>query len=262
MSSIANQEFDGLLISGDIAESGIARDWLRRIANQIDRPVYFVLGNHDFYDESISVARQDTVRICRDNHNLHYLTDCSAIQLVDPTNRSSSPTYLVGEDAWGDATKGDYDRSFVKLADFERIADFLTLDAEQRKSYLQKLGRSAAERLAEKLKAIPKGKSRIIVLTHVPPFVEACWYQGKTADQHWSPFFVCGQTGDVLLSYAKEHPNCEIAVLCGHCHHSGVATPLSNLVIYTAEAAIGHPSISGVVEVSGPDISVKTTGAI
>jgi Icc protein len=257
LSSIANHTFDGLLIGGDISEGGKTTSWLREIAQRVKKPIYFVLGNHDFYDDSIRLVRQKIIRMCREYQNLHYLTDCSAVRLGVATDSESNPTYLIGEDAWGDATTGDFDQSFVQLNDFSRIGDFLSLKPEQQKLELQRLGLQSAQRLASKLSAIHENMARIVVLTHVPPFVESCWYEGKTADRHWSPFFVCGQTGEVLKSHATNHPNHEIVVLCGHCHHSGITQLTQNLIIYTGEASIGHPAIAGIMNIGERSISLN-----
>lgn len=46
----------------------------------------------------------------------------------------------------------------------------------------------------------------VIVATHVPPYRESCWYEGKISDDNWAPFFVCGQVGEVLLWYSERKP--------------------------------------------------------
>lgn len=259
LSLIASQSPTGLLIGGDIAESGGAGQWLQHLAQSTNCPIYFVLGNHDFYDQSVRITRQNIVRLCREHEHLHYLTDCTGIPLIDTSDRKPI-AYLIGEDAWGDGTCGDFENSFVKLADFARIPDFKTLTEEKRKELLQELGRHSAERLATKLQSVPNNTNRLIVLTHVPPFVEACWYEGKTADENWSPFFVCGQTGVVLRNFAQANPNCQVVVLCGHTHHRGTTQPLSNLVVYTGESEIGHPSIAGSLVIQKHAMTMETHG--
>lgn len=253
---IASQPMDGLLIGGDIAESGQAIVWLERLVHQVHVPIYFVLGNHDFYDGTIRHTRQEIVRLCRKHEQLHYLTDCSPIELRQSSNLAEDSFYLVGEDAWGDATKGDFDNSFVKLSDFSRIRDFATLTSSQQKSELQSLGSHSAKRLSEKLKSLPAETRNILVLTHVPPFVESCWYKGQTADKHWSPFFVCGQTGEVLERFASEYPDRQIVVLCGHSHHAGSTRLSTNLVVHTGNAEVGDPSFVGTLEIKHATIEL------
>lgn len=40
---------DGVVLSGDIAEATSIESILKEIANAIQKPIYFVLVNHDYY---------------------------------------------------------------------------------------------------------------------------------------------------------------------------------------------------------------------
>jgi hypothetical protein len=44
-------------IAGDLAETDDSAAHLHAIPERVRRPVYFVLGNHDFYRGSVGVAR-------------------------------------------------------------------------------------------------------------------------------------------------------------------------------------------------------------
>ncbi len=46
---IIGSECDGVLLSGDIAEAPSIKDILQELSDFIEKPVYFVLGNHDYY---------------------------------------------------------------------------------------------------------------------------------------------------------------------------------------------------------------------
>jgi len=74
----------------------------------------------------------------------------------------------------------------------------------------------------------------VIVLTHVPPFRDACWYEGKISHDDYLPHFVSRAVGDRLIQLMREHPDRSMTVLCGHTHSAGVARVLPNLVAYTA----------------------------
>lgn len=259
---ITSQACDGLLIGGDLAEDGKALTWLEHIASSVDCPIYFVFGNHDYYGQSISQLQQEIIRSCREHDQLHYLTDCSAIPLSSSMRESQTGFYLVGDDGWGDATEGDFENSFVQLADFARITDFASASDRDRKRFLRELGLVSAQRLAAKLTAVPNDAKHVLVLTHVPPFVDACWYEGKTADSNWSPFFVCGQIGDVLEQYAIDHPECKTTVLCGHTHHSGFVKRRKNLVLYTGAAELGNPSFAGKITIDAQTMTVESHDSI
>ena len=97
------------------------------------------------------------------------------------------------------------------------------------------------------------GLALVLVATHVPPFRQACWYQGKTTDDNWAPFFVCGQVGEVLLRCSAARPDCQFTVLCGHTHNEGIANIADNLVVYTGAADYGNPDIEAVIEIDPSD---------
>ncbi len=233
---------EALLITGDISEGEDVAFQLNRIAEAFAVPVYFVLGNHDFYHSSIADTRRRVTDAAADNPLLHYLTDLGPIQL-------SENSYLVGEDGWGDATEGNYEGSPVRLNDFARIEDFYLRDPAQWKAILSGLGSAAARRVAAKLADVPQEAKHILVATHVPPYCEACWYEGRTTDENWAPFFVCGEVGKTLRSFSQDRPYQQMTVVCGHTHHAGIAKITENQIVYTGAADYGSPRAEGTITV-------------
>ncbi|MGI9469929.1 MAG: metallophosphoesterase family protein [Rubripirellula sp.] len=252
--SIASHGAQGIVITGDISEGDDVVFQLRRMVETLNTPIYFVLGNHDFYRSSFHATRQAVIHACRDHPLLHYLTDLSAIELAPAA-------YLVGEDGWGDATVGDFETSTIRLNDFPQIQDFNEAPTDGWKQQLHDLGAEAAARLTAKLTALPEDTKQVVVLTHVPPFREACWYEGNTTDDNWAPFFVCGQLGSVLREKSQARPDCQFRVLCGHTHHAGIAQISPNLIVHTGAAAYGHPDIEGIVSVTSSEIRVANSPA-
>lgn len=248
--SIASHEADGVVITGDISEGDDVIFQLKRLATSIGSPVFFILGNHDFYESSVAKTRMQVMHTAREFENLHYLTDSQII----PLDMDGSVA-LIGEDGWGDASEGDYEGTTIRLNDFQRIEDFRDSDPATWKSQLLKLGAESADRVRAKLQSIPSSTRQIIVATHVPPFCESCWYEGRTTDENWAPFFVCGQLGKVLLSYADQHDHQMITVLCGHTHHGGIARMKDNLVVHTGGAVYQHPAIEAVIDCGAENIS-------
>lgn len=239
--SIRQTEADAILISGDISEADDVVFQLQRIAETLRPPIYFVLGNHDFYCSSIAETRRTVAAACRELPKLSYLTDCSPIELAPRR-------FLMGEDGWGDGTVGDFDHSPVRLNDFRAIIDFQRAGRDRWQSLVQQQGAESAERLRGKLRTLSDRADEVLVVTHVPPFRESCWYEGQTTDDNWAPFFVCGQVGAVLDDFARDHPTIRIQVLCGHTHHPGVAEMADNLTVYTAKAIYGAPTIERVLD--------------
>ena len=246
---ISSLDTDGLVITGDISEGDDVVRQLQRIASESNLPVYFILGNHDFYESTFQATRQNVIHACRDSGQLHYLTDLAALQV-------STGTYLLGEDGWADGTVGNYDESTIHLNDFERIGDFKACGQFAWKQKLNDLGRESAKRLRAKLDQLPADTHQVLVLTHAPPFREACWYEGKTTDDNWAPFFVAGQVGNALMEFCSLRPDCKVTVLCGHTHHAGIAKMAANLGVYTGAAVPGHPNIEATITVASHELTV------
>jgi len=233
---------DSLLVTGDISEGDDVVFQLHRLADALRKPIYFVLGNHDFYHNSVDRTRLYVARSIAPQPMLRYLRDESVIMLTPGVG-------LVGEDGWGDATQGDYENTTVRLHDFDMIENFRATPPTTWKRQLQIFGRDAADRLDGKLRVASEACHHVIVATHVPPFRESCWYEGHTTDDNWAPFFVSGQTGEVIRQAAIENPSVRYDVYCGHTHHGGIAAIEPNLRVITGAATYGKPTINDVIEV-------------
>jgi hypothetical protein len=181
---------------------------------------------------------------CRDVPNLRWMPDAGVVELTEST-------CLVGHDGWGDGRLGDYHGSDILLNDFGLIAEFDGFDEDptERLAKLQALGDEAAAHFRA---VLPDALSRfrnVIVLIHVPPFRESCWYEGSLSSDNWLPFFTCKAAGDALCDAMAEAPDRQMTVLCGHTHSSGESSILPNLRVLTGGAVYGHPGVQRVLEV-------------
>ncbi len=240
-SSIRDHQPDAVFVTGDIAEAPSLQPLLDEMRRAIHVPLYFVLGNHDFYYGSILQVRNSLKNWCQIQPGLIYLSMTELVQLTPST-------VLVGHDGWGDGRYGNYYASPVRLSDQELIADFQDLDREAVLNKLHALGDEAASYLRERLDNTLASYQHVICLTHVPPFKEACWYQGKMGNDDWLPFFACQAVGEVLLNVSRERPDCHITVLCGHTHHAGIVQLRPNLRVITGFAEYGAPCIQDTFE--------------
>ena len=100
---------DAVLIGGDIGESQNVEKYLARFAARLACPVYFVLGNHDFYHSSVPIVRDAIEQFCERHATLCYLTRQE--QVIELTPRVG----LIGHDGWADARLGDYLGSDLSL---------------------------------------------------------------------------------------------------------------------------------------------------
>lgn len=242
------EQADALVVTGDIAESNSLGTTLMVMDALVGVPVYFVLGNHDFYRGSVAKTRSAVVEMIEGSPRMTYLSQAGVVELTPSTA-------LVGHDGWADARLGDFDSSQVILNDFLLIdelrhwRDRHTLDKPALRKTLQALGDEAAGHLKSVLASAAQRYPHVIVATHVPPFREAAWYQGRPSADDYLPFFACKATGDVLLEAAESYPKCQILVLCGHTHGGGEIQVRENLRGVTGAAEYGRPEIQRIIEV-------------
>ena len=227
---------DVVLIAGDIAESDDIVEILLALEREIQCPIYFVLGNHDYYHGSIIDVRERVIRISNDSSYLQYLTKSGVIRLT-------ANTCLIGHDAWSDGRYGDYSNSDVRLNDYVLIEELKNLDKQSRLKKLNELGYEAASFFREKLTEALLSYQHILVLTHVPPFAEACWHEGNLSDNEFLPHFSCKATGDVFIEVMSKHPDKNMTILCGHTHSPGIAQVLPNLTVRAGGAVYRQPAI-------------------
>jgi predicted phosphohydrolase len=122
-----------VLLGGDVSES-------RRIVQRLDQmraawsvPIYFVLGNHDFYGSSITSVRAAVTELSRQRQSLHYLTTDGPVDLGNGWG-------LVGHDGWADGRIGNYAQSVVMMYDYQRIEELAALTKKERLNRLMQLG--------------------------------------------------------------------------------------------------------------------------
>jgi 3',5'-cyclic-AMP phosphodiesterase len=235
---------DAALISGDIAEAPGVDTYLERIARRLDRPIYFVLGNHDFYRGSIAEVRARVAAFCARSPRVHWLNREGVVELTPETG-------LIGHDGWADGRFGDYAGSDVLLNDFFLIEELAGLEPEARLERLHALGDEATDHFRTVLPEALGRYRRVIALTHVPPFREACRYRGQISGDDWLPHFACKAVGDALVDVMSAHPDRELLVLCGHTHSSAEARILPNLRVVTGAAEYGRPTIEGWIVLDG-----------
>ncbi len=243
ISRIKSKSPDAILIGGDIGVADNTDQFLSQIAAECSVPIYFVLGNHDFYRGSIKEVRARISRLCRSEPNLFWLSEIEPIQLTEDVT-------LVGHDGWGDGRYGNLFRSTLMLNDFNLIEELsCLLIPEKKMEVLNRLGDEAASHIRGQLEQALPNCRKVIVLTHVPPFPEVCFNAGRPSDYHGLPYFACKAVGDLLIEFASVNPGHSFLVLCGHTHSAAHVHKLPNLEIKCGGARYGSPRIQEVFEI-------------
>src|SRR5437868_1194944 len=76
---------DCLIISGDIAEGDFVYKSLKDFNDSFNFPIYFVLGNHDFYFDTFRNVKNKIRKLVIECENLHWLTENKIIGLNNST---------------------------------------------------------------------------------------------------------------------------------------------------------------------------------
>ena len=236
---VEKSKADVLLIAGDIAQAVSIKHYLSRLSS-LPMPVYFVLGNHDYYKGSISETRAAVRSLLPVTLNLYWLSESDVFKLTDDVA-------LIGHDGWADGQFGNYDTTTVELNDFQLIRELRIYSRVERLQKMKQLADEAAEHFRRVLPETAWAK-HIIVVTHVPPWKEAAWHGGKHSELDWLPFFSSKVIGEVLAGYMNEHLDQKMTVLCGHTHGGGKAQILPNLLCLTGKADYGQPRLQKVIE--------------
>jgi 3',5'-cyclic AMP phosphodiesterase CpdA len=238
-----------VLLGGDISEAHTLERDLRALQQDLHLPVYFVLGNHDFYGGGVDQVRQRARALSQEQPQLCWLPAVPGGHVP-----LGADVALLGVDGWGDARLGNAESSPVALNDFLLIEDHRNaLVRERLVAHLRELGDRDAEELRENLQRAAT-HHRLVVLTHVPPFREACWHAGSLSSDDWLPYFACDAVGRVLAEFAGQHPGHELLVLCGHTHGGGRAQIQDNLLVVTGPADYGSPTVQGIVDPGAPTL--------
>lgn len=193
-----------LVITGDIAES---RDFSRYLQElEQDRNVYFVLGNHDFYGDSIAAAR-----------------DCARsrpgyLEWRNEPVRLSDTACLVGVDGWYDFNEGAGADTQLRMSDWELITDFRDAPMLSIAKMSALLAKQSAKLALKKLELAFAKYKTVYLATHVPPFLGAALSPRRLpSDKDWAPVMVNTALGHALCS-AAEFADKSVHVLCGHTH--------------------------------------------
>lgn len=234
---------EAVLITGDIANARGLAQALGILARTTHKPIYFTGGNHDRYGgdfKSVELIIKEASQLFP---NLIRLTGAEIIPL-------SERTALIGVDGWACGTSGHGRHTTVRLNDDTQIGDLKILPAdEDRFDFMFAKAKAYTEVLQPTLQAALEQFETVLVGTHVPPFAEACWHEGKISGPDFLPFFSSPVMGRMIRGVAANHSTKTIQIYTGHTHSSGFFES-GNIKCWTGSARYGYPAIQAVIEVA------------
>lgn len=254
--SLVTTEPAGVFITGDISNANRLVYHLSVIERVVQRPVFFVLGNHDYYGGEIEPVRKAMRELSNMSQFLKYLP-------LSPYVALSPSTALVGHDGWYDAHHGNGVRSRFTMSDWVYIKDFIPhsggasfmrmhgnlRDRDALIAHVRKLAHDGVLHVHNGIKLAARYHKHVVVLTHYPPFRESHIYGGKVGDDEAQPWFTSKMMGDMLLDAAKAFPNTHFTVLAGHTHGRYHGKHAANLEVRVGGADYGQPQLAGLIDV-------------
>jgi len=235
---------DALLVTGDIAESRSIYEFLGLLSGAYQRPIYFVLGNHDFYGAPIPATKQKVRSVCANVPPgiLNWLTESPVIHL-------NPHTVIVGHDGFYDGQLGDGRKTTLSMMDFNtrhgipELYQALTTRGNDRLfDLIRAMGQECTDFLEAQIDlALTPDIKRILILTHVPPFHESSLFRGKISDSQSVPFYVNKSLGDMLRRKSAQHPDVQFRVHAGHTHGPCYYQAEVNLSVQVGSARYEKP---------------------
>ncbi|MCP5547773.1 MAG: metallophosphoesterase [Akkermansiaceae bacterium] len=233
--------YDALLLTGDISNAKQLVGHLTDISFACDdRPVFFLLGNHDYFFGSMPEVERAVADLCQRHENLVPLGRGEVIQL-------SPNTALVGHRGWYDGRAGFGVKTHVISPDRKWISDFRRLG---RRAFFNRLGELGEASVDYFRSVLPKALDQyrnVLVGTHVPPFYQSLKFGGRHCRWERQPYFANCAAGKAIIGIARDYPGRKITVHAGHCHSATEAAISTNLTIRVAGAKPGQPAFHDIV---------------
>lgn len=247
---------DGILLTGDISDSSTSDQYLTQLATALKVPIYFVLGNHDFYGSSFDQVQIQMQHLCHHVPHLFWLNASDPLPLTADTG-------VIGHNAWNDAQGNTFLTTGGLISDYLGVQDLAqsisndvkvrwrVLIANQGKEPLQRklqaLGVDIATILRAKLLSALSQYRHVILLTHFPPFTELNLHHGQIWID-WQPHIVCQALGQMIHEVMAQFPDHQLLALCGHVHEIGARWILPNVLALSGGVCVGEPGIQRVLE--------------
>src|SRR6516225_7777616 len=192
-----------VVITGDLSAGPHRLAQYTELAEQIRKPVYFVLGNHDRYGTTF--ANTETV-VGRVTALFSHMVRLNGSQII-PLSHSVA---LIGVDGWADGLGGEGPETKARINDFYQIIDFATDPEPQVFREMKERAGKYSRALRPSLIRALKQYQTTIIATHVPPYEGAAWHEGSPSSPAYQPFFSSPTMGKMIKAAVAEHPGKKI----------------------------------------------------
>lgn len=242
------KEIKNFFLTGDISSGELIGSHLKMLAEGFlkkGKRLFFILGNHDYYGSSFASVEQEVKNLSIEKKYKNTLFYVNSKSWFD----RSEQILIAGSNGWYDGEYSPFTNNSVEMNDYYLIKELKESRLTSRDKLFLKNKDIAKNYVTNLVQDIEFGilgynPKNIVVLTHVPVFMELSTYKGKMSDDIWMPCFSSKFMGDALLNLANKYQEIKFHVFCGHSHGEAKYSPRPNLVCRTGKSVYGSPEES------------------
>lgn len=208
---ILDQKPAGVFLTGDISEGPVFLSDLAFLGKKIGRPIYFVLGNHEFWGSSFAKIQEGVRQLCKQYRNLIWLDEANIVPL-------SEEACVIGASGWYDARVGN--PSYIKYTfDWWAIEDFRKLpNMNARIERFRELADESAQLISNRLEEALETYRIVYLATHFPPYPEAHRASDWISEKFYEPYNTNVALGEAIDRVMDKHKKRHLHIICGHTH--------------------------------------------
>jgi 3',5'-cyclic-AMP phosphodiesterase len=211
LNAILEEDPDFVFHTGDLTEGPMLEGFLDLLGRELNRPFYFVLGNHDFFLSDFTTTHTKVKALTVKYPNLIWMDEAGIVPL-------SSDTALIGARGWYDCLAGS--QTLIPFSfDWFMIKDFRALpNMKARIEMFRDLAEQSADVLSARLKEAFETYETVYVLTHVPAWAEEFRSAHTYFPEFWASYNTNNSLGWAIENVMEKRADKRVVVLAGHIH--------------------------------------------
>jgi predicted phosphohydrolase len=230
LNSILDQKAKAVFLTGDFSEGPSFLSNLEFFGKKLGRPLYFVMGNHEYHFSSFAKTHQAVRDLCAKYPNLIWMTENGIVPLNDEAA-------VIGTEGWYSVDVGNpiylqYTFDWWMIEEFRKLPSM-----KKRIEKFKDLASDSAKLITKNLSEAIETYKTVYLLTHFPPYREADRYHSWISETFWEPYNTNITMGKAIDKVMENNKKRNVIVLSGHTH-----SPMQIHVSRNVECRVGKGS--------------------